>query len=135
MLEFLNTDRSRPLRVNVHNFLCPLLFPPGDQCCYVLVYPSSGSSSTYQHFCLVKLYAGRDVCCACKSTCSFILSDKWWPGSALPTAEVLPTRLQRCLHLNSSPGAGIMEADDRQVTTVFTVQLSFYHRHSTNRVS
>ena len=30
------------------------------------------------------------------------------------------------------PGAGIMEADDRQVTTV---QPSFHHRHSTNRVS
>ena len=34
-----------------------------------------------------------------------------------------------------SPGAGIMEADDRQMTTVFTVQSSFHHRHSTNRVS
>ena len=33
------------------------------------------------------------------------------------------------------PGAGIMEADDHQVTTVFTVQPSFHHRHSTNRVS
>ena len=32
------------------------------------------------------------------------------------------------------PGGGIMEADDRQVT-VFTVQPSFQHRHSTNRVS
>ena len=28
-----------------------------------------------------------------------------------------------------------MEADDRHVTTVFTVQPSFHHRHSTNRVS
>ena len=33
------------------------------------------------------------------------------------------------------PGAGIMEADDRQVTTVFTDQPSFHHRHSTNRAS
>ena len=34
------------------------------------------------------------------------------------------------------PGAGIMEADDCQnMTTVFTVQPSFHHRHSTNRVS
>ena len=33
------------------------------------------------------------------------------------------------------PGAGIMEADDRQVTTVLTVQPSFHHRHSTNRVA
>ena len=29
-------------------------------------------------------------------------------------------------------GAGIMEAADRQVTTVFTVQPSFHHRHWTN---
>ena len=35
----------------------------------------------------------------------------------------------------SVPGAGIMEADDRQVTTVFTVQPRFHHRRSTNRVS
>ena len=35
----------------------------------------------------------------------------------------------------SNPGPGIMEADDRQVTTVFTVQPSFHHRHSTNRVA
>ena len=35
----------------------------------------------------------------------------------------------------SQPGAGIMEADDRQVTTVFTVQPLFHHRQSTNRVS
>ena len=33
------------------------------------------------------------------------------------------------------PGAGIMEADDRQVTTVFTVQPSFHRGHSRNRVS
>ena len=33
------------------------------------------------------------------------------------------------------PGAGIMEADDRQVTTNFTVQPSFHHLLSTNRVS
>ena len=32
-------------------------------------------------------------------------------------------------------GAGIMEADDRQVTTVFTVQPSFHQWHSTNPVS
>ena len=33
------------------------------------------------------------------------------------------------------PESGIMEADHRQVTTDFTVQPSFHHRHSTNRVS
>ena len=33
------------------------------------------------------------------------------------------------------PGARIMEADDRQVTTVFTVQPPFHHQHSTNRLS
>ena len=34
-----------------------------------------------------------------------------------------------------SSGASIMEADDRQVTTNFTVQPSFHHRHLTNCVS
>ena len=39
-------------------------------------------------------------------------------------------------HSILTPGAGITEADadDRQVTTVFTVQPSFHHRHPTNRV-
>ena len=43
----------------------------------------------------------------------------------LPVPPFLPT---------VPPGAGIMEADDRQVTTVFTVQPSFHHWHSSNRV-
>ena len=34
-----------------------------------------------------------------------------------------------------SAWGNITEPDDRQVTTVFTVQPSFHHRHSTNRVS
>ena len=34
-----------------------------------------------------------------------------------------------------TPRAGIMETDDHQMTTVFAVQPSFHHRHSTNRVS
>ena len=33
------------------------------------------------------------------------------------------------------PGAGIMEADEHPVTTVFTVQPSLHPRYSTNRVS
>ena len=37
--------------------------------------------------------------------------------------------------LNGETWVGIMEADDRQVTTVFTVQPSFHHRHSTHRIS
>ena len=32
-------------------------------------------------------------------------------------------------------GAVIIEADDHHVTTVFTIQPSFHHRHSRNRVS
>ena len=36
--------------------------------------------------------------------------------------------------INHKSRADIMEADDRQVTTVFTVQPSFHHWHSTNRV-
>ena len=81
------------------------------------------------------------------------------PGSPVLEADALPPRADRavwhCLNLrpvwqscdtcpsHSLPGgflfdqkqrsgAGIMEADDRQVTTVFTVQPSFHHRHSTN---
>ena len=48
-----------------------------------------------------------------------------------------PYHLSWCFSVPSviSPGAGITEADDRQVTTVFTVQPSFHHRHLTNRVS
>ena len=44
-----------------------------------------------------------------------------------------PSRSLLSLHNQTEclPGAGIMEADDRQVTTVFTVQPSFHHRHST----
>ena len=38
-------------------------------------------------------------------------------------------------HIILTPGSGIMEDDDGQETTVFTVQPSFHHRHSTNRVS
>ena len=37
--------------------------------------------------------------------------------------------------LLETSGTGIIEADDSQVTTVFIVQPSFHHRHSTNRVS
>ena len=37
--------------------------------------------------------------------------------------------------LSLLPEAGIMEADDREVITVFTVQPSFHHRHPTNPVS
>ena len=37
-------------------------------------------------------------------------------------------------HWSKRPGVGIMEADDRQVTTVFSVQPSLHHRHSTNGV-
>ena len=36
---------------------------------------------------------------------------------------------------HGSPGAGVMEADDCQVMTVFTVQRSFHHWHSTNQLS
>ena len=46
------------------------------------------------------------------------------------------TRTLPCCWLAcQTPGAGIMVADDRQVTTVFTVQPSFHHRHSTNQIS
>ena len=40
-----------------------------------------------------------------------------------------------CSLFGHRPGAGIMEADDRQVTTVLTVQQSFHHGHSADLVS
>ena len=42
---------------------------------------------------------------------------------------------QQCVFPYCLPGAAIMETDDRQLTTVFTVQPSCHHRHSTNPVS
>ena len=61
-------------------------------------------------------------------------------GNAISPYEDLLTSVKRHKlkwygHVTRSSGAGIMEADDLQVTTVFTVQPSFLHRHSTNRVS
>ena len=51
----------------------------------------------------------------------------------LPPPLPSPTLASRCA--TGRPWAGIMEADDRQVTTVFTVQPSFHHRHTGNLVS
>ena len=56
-------------------------------------------------------------------------------GGRLETEEVAPALSLLVLDVGGRPRAGIMEADDRQVTTVFTVQPSFHHRRSTNRVS
>ena len=57
----------------------------------------------------------------------------------LKTSNPVATLPDTCHHKVSArtgwPGASIMEADDHQVTTVYTVQPSFHHRHSTNRVS
>ena len=39
------------------------------------------------------------------------------------------------MFLERTSGAGIMEADEGQVTTVFTIQPSFHYRYSTNRLS
>ena len=52
------------------------------------------------------------------------------PGGAQAINDPSPTHSAL-----GSYGAGIMEADDRQVITVLAVQPSFQHRHSTNRVS
>ena len=51
------------------------------------------------------------------------------------TVSVLTKSGERLYSMDTISGTSIMEADDRQVTTVFTVQPSFHHRHSTNRVS
>ena len=64
----------------------------------------------------------------------------WGRVARLPTARLPPPSPlgpsgKATTSTAARPGAGIMEADDRQVTTVFTVQPSFHHRHSTHRVS
>ena len=50
------------------------------------------------------------------------------------SAEKRKTFPGHTFYLSVCPSSGdaIMEADDRQETTVFTVQPSFHHRHSTN---
>ena len=76
-----------------------------------------------------------DVGVAC---CSGVKGYNPWPWSVVEvTAAVLRSRPLCTSKLVDSgelmfrwPGAGIMEDDDRQVTTVFTVQTSFHHRHS-----
>ena len=64
---------------------------------------------------------------------------KYWDvGKSKDKSNILdPLREQSALISDTmdKPGAGIMEADYRQVTTTFTVQPSFHHPHSTNRVS
>ena len=60
--------------------------------------------------------------CGCRTSA---LSSKW------EVNRQTEWQVQRTMQT----GDDIMEADDHQVTTVFTVQPSFHHRHSTNRVS
>ena len=52
-----------------------------------------------------------------------------------PSSVACAGLFTQCVSAMNIPGAGVTEVDDRQVTTVFTVQPSFHHRHSTNRVS
>ena len=66
---------------------------------------------------------------------SLLKTRMMWPDLATVGGETLKlSRNSKGLTGLEWPGAGIMEADDRQVTTVSTVQPSFHHRHSTNRV-
>ena len=63
-----------------------------------------------------------------------------WQGSHMAyqfevTGMIRPEKKAPRGKPGSNPGAGIMEADYLQVTTLFTIQPSFHHRHSANRVS
>ena len=86
-----------------------------------------------------KQFSGRHQCCVAllrfptsKLRRRGLASTCYFPSFA----TFCGTARQSCVTAHvGSPGAGIMEADDRQVTTVFTVQPSFHHRHSTNPVS
>ena len=54
-------------------------------------------------------------------------------STTTPLSTLLPITPER--YTLGTTGAGIMEADDRQVTIVFIVQpSSFHHWHSTNQV-
>ena len=69
----------------------------------------------------------RYAICICHPLFAFGLS-LYVEGREIVIALMRLARLtQHC-----TPGTGIMEADDRQVMTIFTVQPSFHHRHSTN---
>ena len=57
-----------------------------------------------------------------------------WVDPSLRNTGMLLWLTLSSLRTTTTSGAGITEADDRQVTTVFTVLPSFHHRHSTNRV-
>ena len=57
-----------------------------------------------------------------------------WPWRELWATLQLCEQMKDTVKV-ATPGAGIMEANDHQVTTVFTVQPSFHYWHSTNRVS
>ena len=50
----------------------------------------------------------------------------------LPAATLQIKRAISSSHITRIPGAGIMEADDHHVKTVFAVQLSFQQWHLTN---
>ena len=52
---------------------------------------------------------------------------------SISVAKRIQQRKQTLVWLRYTSGTVIMEADDRQVTTVFTVQPSFHHWHSTTK--
>ena len=85
-------------------------------------------------------YGGHSVTVCCGEHCGTLSqpSDLSGSGALHWKACIMWNILHRnCggLEAKGGPGAGIMEADDHQVTTVFTVQRSFHNRNSTNRVS
>ena len=61
-----------------------------------------------------------------------------WLGSPWSTSFMSLVQLDKVktpwVRQGLKSGVGIMEANNRQVTTAFTVQPSFHHQHSTNRV-
>ena len=87
---------------------------------------SSSSSTLYRFF----SFFSSSLCC---SSSLFPYSDSYGQAGVDKDSENL--LMATCGVTVSISRAGIMEAADRQMTTVFTVQTSFHHRHSTNRVS
>ena len=85
---------------------------------------------TGEYVCVSRGWPCSYICTCCHAVIeaadqTFHLTQSQCPAHEPPSSNADPR----------TPGAGIMEADNRQAMTVFTVQPSFHHRHSTNRAS
>ena len=97
----LNTDRSRPWRVESRpiSFSTPL--SSGDQCCDVLACPCSDSSSSLGAPLPYQAADRCEICCGCQSICPFIPTDSGVPRTVDPQKSAA----EDCAWLCASPGS------------------------------